>query len=116
MTNNQMPLIEGNDDVIQQVEAYTMLGITRAVLRGCIDRGELRIADHRGARNSARLYRSDVVRLAGEKGWTGEAVSRPLPTQSSGDDCRGCSELRAARLRDAETIRRLRDALSAATA
>jgi hypothetical protein len=116
MANNQMPLIEGDEDIIQQVEAYSMAGVSRAVLRGCIDRGELRIADHKGSRGSARLYRSDVLRLASEKGWSTSSGMRAVPTQASGDECRQCSELRAARMRDAETIRRLRDALAAATA
>ncbi|MGW7820130.1 hypothetical protein ACWGLF_18830 [Streptomyces puniciscabiei] len=121
MANNQSPLPE-DDDIIHQVEAYTMAGITRAALRGCIDRGELRIADYLGSRGSARLYRSDVARLMVERKWPGPASARAVPAQAD-DDCRQCAGLRAEvrtlqedKRRDSETIRRLRDALAAATA
>lgn len=123
MANNQMPLPEGDDDIIQQAEAYTMAGITRAMLRGCIDRGEFRIADYNGSRGSARLYRSDVARLMTEKQWPGAAGAGDVTARSDADRCRECSGLRAevrslqeGRVRDGETIRRLRDALNAATA
>lgn len=98
MTNNQPPLPEGDEDIIQQVEAYTMAGITRAMLRGSIDRGELRIADYLGSRGSARLYRSDVVRLMVERKWPG---ARAVPAQVDGDACRGCVGWRA-RLQEVE--------------
>jgi hypothetical protein len=115
MANDQMHLPHGDEEIIQQVEAYTMAGITRAVLRGCIDRGELRIADHKGSRGSARLYRADVLRLMTEKGWRGPTGAPLLPQQMGGDGCRECAVMREARQRDAETIRRLRSALAAAT-
>ncbi|MGW5333607.1 hypothetical protein [Streptomyces bauhiniae] len=115
MANPQVPLPQGEEEIIQQSTAYQLAGITRAVLRGCIDRGELRIADHKGSRGSARLYRGDVVRLAAERGWPGSG-SPVVPAQSvSGGGCPECGRLREARLRDAETIRRLRSALAAAT-
>ncbi|MFH8336934.1 hypothetical protein [Streptomyces sp. AM6-12] len=98
MTDNQTPRSEGDGDIIQQVEAYTMAGVTRAVLRGCIDRGELRIADRLGSRGSARLYRSDVARLMVERKWPG---GRAVPAQADGDACSGCVALRA-RLQEAE--------------
>jgi hypothetical protein len=116
MANNQMPLLEGEDDIIQQVEAYTMAGVSRAVLRGCIDRGELRIADHLGSRGSARLYRSDLVRLMAERKWPGASPVGVLPTQAVSDECRQCSGLLAEVSRLKESNRRLRDALVAATA
>jgi len=114
MANNQMPLPEGEGDIIQQVEAYAMAGVTRAVLRGCIDRGELRIADHLGSRGSARLYRSDVARLMVAKKWPGAAGT--LPAQTAGDECRHCAGAQAENRQLRETNRRLRDALAAATA
>lgn len=114
MTNSQTPPSDGEDDIIQQVEAYTMAGVTRAVLRGCIDRGELRIADHLGSRGSARLYRSDVARLMVKRGWAGSAVS--VPAQTASDECRRCSGLEVELRQLRETNRRLRDALGAATA
>jgi len=114
VTNNQTPRPEGGDDIIQQVEAYTMAGVTRAVLRGCIDRGELRIADHLGSRGSARLYRSDVARLMAERGWSGSVAA--VPSQAVGDECRRCAGLEAEIRQLRETNRRLRDALGAATA
>ncbi|MGI5408693.1 hypothetical protein ACQEV9_18105 [Streptomyces chartreusis] len=114
MANNQMPLPQGEDDIIQQSEAYRMAGVTRAVLRGCIDRGELRVADHLGSRGSARLYRSDVARLMAERRWPGETVV--LPAQAAGDDCRRCCGLEAENAQLRESNRRLRDALGAATA
>lgn len=143
MANNQMPLLQGEEEIIQQADAYVMAGITRAVLRGCIDRGELRIADHKGSRGSARLYRSDVVRLMAEKGWPGATGANVPAQQTGGDGCREheCVALRAelrnelrsvqdalqreqeARQRDQEALRkvedtncRLRDAFNAATA
>ena len=123
MANNQMPLPEGDGDIIQQVEAYTMAGISRAILRGCIDRGELRIADYLGSRGSARLYRSDVARLMVERKWPG---ARVVPVQADGGECAGCAALRARlreveqrheeeRRRDADTMQRLRDGFAAAT-
>jgi hypothetical protein len=121
MANNQMPLPGREDDIIQQSEAYSMAGITRAVLRGCLDRGELRIADHLGSRGSARVYRSDVARLMAEKKWPGTAGARPIPEQGDGTACRDCAALRAeirslkeARARDADKMQRLRDAFDAA--
>ncbi|MCI3153209.1 hypothetical protein ELQ39_15860 [Streptomyces sp. GB4-14] len=115
MTTNQMPLPSGEDEIITQAQAYEMAGITRAVLRGCIDRGELRIADHKGSRGSARLYRSDVLRVADEKGWPG-ATGAVVPAQPvSGGGCAECVRLREGRRRDADTIGRLQDALIAAT-
>ncbi|MFI2761366.1 hypothetical protein ACH5A3_21230 [Streptomyces echinatus] len=122
MTNSQPPLPEGDDDIIQQVEAYTMAGISRAVLRGCIDRGELRIADNLGSRGSARLYRSDVVRVMKEKKWPGTPV---VPAQADGGDCSGCVAWRARFLeaeqrheeelrREADRFERLKDAFDAA--
>ncbi|MFJ4735267.1 hypothetical protein ACIP6V_23840 [Streptomyces sp. NPDC088770] len=125
MANDQMHLPQGEEEIIQQVEAYTMAGITRAMLRGCIDRGELRIADHKGSRGSARLFRADVARLMAEKGWRGPspAVSS-LPQQTVGDICRRreCAEgrdkiraLEEEQRQDAETIRRMRIALNALT-
>jgi len=115
MATNQMPLPSGEEEIIQQAQAYRLAGITRAVLRGCIDRGELRIADHNGSRGSARLYRSDVLRLMEEKGWPG-AAGAGVPAQAGpGDRCAECARLREARAQDGETIRRLRRALAAAT-
>ncbi|MEV0015416.1 hypothetical protein [Streptomyces tendae] len=118
MANNQAPLAEGNRDIIQQSEAYTMAGITRATLRGCIDRGELRIADHHGSRGSARLYRSDVVRLMTERKWPGADGSGVVPAQAEGNACRDCAVLRAevrtlkqARVKDADTMGRMRVAI-----
>lgn len=116
MANNQPPLPEGDDEIIQQVEAYRMAGVTRAVLRGCLDRGELRIADYMGSRGSARVYRSDVQRLMAEKGWPGQAGTVALPAQATAEDCRQCPGLRAEIGRLQESNRRLRDALAAATA
>jgi hypothetical protein len=133
MANNQMPLPEGDGDIISQAEAYTMAGISRAVLRGCIDRGELRIADRLGARGSVRLYRSDVARLMGERKWPGSAATQALPAQADGGVCVECVALRARlqeadrryqeselrhqeeRRRDAELIQRLRDAFNLVT-
>ncbi|MFF9123189.1 hypothetical protein ACF09J_07805 [Streptomyces sp. NPDC014889] len=125
MANDQMHLPHGEEEIIQQVEAYTMAGITRAVLRGCIDRGELRIADHHGSRGSARLFRADVARLMAEKGWRGPSpAASPLPQEKVGDVCRQreCTErrdkiraLEEAQRQDAETIRRMRIALNALT-
>ncbi|WP_070024681.1 hypothetical protein [Streptomyces sp. F-1] len=100
MTNNQPPLPDGGEDIIQQVEAYTMAGISRAVLRGCIDRGELRVADRLGSRGSVRLYRSDVVRLMVERKWPGAANARAVPAQRDDGGCGDCP-LRA-RLHDAD--------------
>ncbi|MFF5795773.1 hypothetical protein [Streptomyces albogriseolus] len=125
MANNQMPSPEGDQDIISQAEAYTMAGISRAVLRGCIDRGELRIADNHGSRGSARLFRSDVARLMAERRWPGQAAPGGQETEAAmdGKQCSGCLVLRAevrtlqeSQGRDKETIRRLRDALTAATA
>lgn len=116
MANNQMPLLNGEEEIITQAEAYEMAGITRAMLRGCLDRGELRTADHKGARGSARLFRADVVRLMAEKGWPGASAGGVLPQQTSAGACSRCSVLEAEARRSAETIRRLRDALAAATA
>ncbi|MCX4994281.1 hypothetical protein [Streptomyces longwoodensis] len=114
MANNQPALPTGEDEIIQQVQAYTLAGITRAMLRGCIDRGELRIADHNGSRGSARVYRADVLRLMEEKGW--RAPAGKVPAQGApGGQCVECARLREARQQDAETIRRLRRALAAAT-
>jgi hypothetical protein len=108
MANNQMPLPSGEEEIITQAQAYMLAGVTRAVLRGCIDRGELRMADHHGSRGSARLWRSDVLRLSEEKGWPG-AAGAVVPSQAgSGGGCAECA-------RSAETIRRLRRALAAAT-
>ncbi|MGW3135931.1 hypothetical protein [Streptomyces sp. NPDC001139] len=115
MANNQMPLIEGDDDIIQQVEAYAMAGVTRAVLRGCIDRGELRIADHLGSRGSARVFRSDVARLMVERKWPG-AVSGSVPAQADGEGCRRCAVLQTEMAQLRESHRRLRAAFDAATA
>jgi hypothetical protein len=115
MANNQMPLPEGEDEIIQQAEAKRMAGVTRAVLRGCIDRGELRIADHLGSRGSARLYRSDVARLMAERKWPGDAPG-VIPAQAAGEECRRCAGLQAEIAQLRETNRRLRDALAAATA
>lgn len=115
MANNQMPLLEGEDDIIQQAEAYTMAGVTRAVLRGCIDRGELRIADQLGSRGSARVYRSDVARLMMERKWPG-AAPVGVPAQADGDGCRRCAVLQAELVQLRESHRRLRAAFDAATA
>ncbi|MEU8723543.1 hypothetical protein [Streptomyces antimycoticus] len=123
MASNQMPLPHGGEEIIQQVEAYKMAGVSRAMLRGCIDRGELRIADHRGTKGSPRVYRTDVARLMAEKGWPG-ASEPATPSQSSGDEgCRGCialqaevKSLREMQKRDEDTMRRLRNAFAAATA
>lgn len=114
MANNQMPLPQGEDEIIQQSEAYKMAGITRAVLRGCIDRGELRIADYLGSRGSARLYRSDVARLMSERRWPGETAA--VPAQAAGEECHRCHGLAAENAQLRESNRRLRDALGAATA
>ncbi|WP_405554298.1 hypothetical protein [Streptomyces sp. NBC_01171] len=115
MANQQVPLPQGEEEIIQQSTAYQLAGITRAVLRGCIDRGELRTADHHGSRGSARVYRADVVRLMAERGWPGPG-SPMVPAQSMGSEgCPECGRLREARARDAETMRRLRSALAAAT-
>lgn len=92
-----------------------MAGVSRAILRGCIDRGELRIADHLGSRGSARLYRSDVSRLMAERKWPGESPGA-LPTQADGERCRRCTGLEAEAAQLKETNRRLRGALAAATA
>ncbi|MEV5368973.1 hypothetical protein AB0N12_06370 [Streptomyces albogriseolus] len=124
MANNQMPSPEGDQDIISQAEAYTMAGISRAVLRGCMDRGELRIADNLGSRGSARLFRSDVARLMAERRWPGQAAGgQEAEASADGKQCGGCLVLRAevrtlqeSQGRDRETIRRLRDALAAATA
>lgn len=121
MANNQMPLPSGEDEIITQAQAYEMAGVTRAVLRGCLDRGELRVADRKGARGAARLFRSDVVRLAAEKGWPGAAGTYVLSQRTVEDECARCPRqaevvaLQEARRRDADTIDRLQDALLAAT-
>lgn len=122
MENNQMSLPESENDVISQAEAYTMAGISRAILRGCIDRGELRIADHLGSRGSVRLYRSDVARLMAERRWPGAAAASAQPAPADGGECGQCTAMRMevrslheARQRDADTMQRLRDALMAAT-
>lgn len=115
MANNQTPRLEGEDEIITQAEAYTMAGISRAVLRGCMDRGELRIADQLGSRGSARLYRSDVARLMAERQWPG-GTPGVIPAQAAGEECRRCSGLQAEAAQLRESNRRLRDALAAATA
>ncbi|MEU6496426.1 hypothetical protein ABZ890_39620 [Streptomyces sp. NPDC046984] len=115
MANNQMRLPQGDEEIIQQAEAYRMAGVTRAVLRGCIDRGELRVADAKGSKGSARLYRAEVLRLMTEKGWAGAKSELAPPSSPGGEECRECTRLHEARQRDAETIRRLRSALAAAT-
>lgn len=111
-----MALLNGEEEIITQAEAYEMAGITRSVLRGCLDRGELRTADRKGARGSVRLFRSDVVRLMAEKGWPGTSAGSALPQQASAGACPRCPAHEAEARRSAETIRRLRDALAAATA
>ncbi|MFI7315168.1 hypothetical protein [Streptomyces hygroscopicus] len=123
MVNDQMPLPHGGEEIIQQSEAYKMAGVTRAILRGCIDRGELRIADHRGTKQSARVYRADVVRLMAEKGWPSASEPAVSPQPPGDEGCRGCVALRAEvknlremQKRDEDTIRRLRNAFAAATA
>ncbi|MFG3276207.1 hypothetical protein [Streptomyces luteogriseus] len=122
MANNQTPLPEGEGDIITQAEAYEMAGVSRAVMRGCIDRGELRVADRLGSRGSVRLWRSDVARLMVEKKWPGAAVGRPISEQSNGTACRECAAVRSenkalqeAHARDAETIQMLRDAFDVVT-
>jgi hypothetical protein len=117
MANNQMPLPSGEGEIITQAQAYALAGVTRAVLRGCIDRGELRMADHHGSRGSARLWRSDVLRLAEEKGWPGAAAGGVVAAPAvQGEGCAECARLREARRRDADTMERLRDALMTVTA
>ncbi|MEU6490376.1 hypothetical protein ABZ890_08280 [Streptomyces sp. NPDC046984] len=93
--NNQTSLMDGEGDIINQVEAYTMAGISRAVLRGSIDRGELRVADNLGSRGSARLYRSDVVKLMAERKWPGLPESQPAAAQTASEPCPRCPSLLA---------------------
>lgn len=102
MTNNQIPLPEGEDEILTQAEAYRMMGVSRAVLRGLLERGDLKPADHNGPRGAARVRRSDVAALMESRGLKPMVV---VPSQPGQGACRGCEVLR-------EQVRRLRDDLA----
>ncbi|MCR8574708.1 hypothetical protein [Streptomyces sp. Isolate_219] len=65
MDRKQSPI---PDEVMSQSAAYRLMNVTRAMFRGYLDRGEIRAVDYLGARGSARVLRSDVLRLMSEKG------------------------------------------------
>ncbi|MFE4658136.1 hypothetical protein ACFRFJ_15805 [Streptomyces hydrogenans] len=110
MSTNQMALPDGESEIITQAEAGRLMGVTRAVLRGYLDRGELQAVDELGNKGSRRVARADVLSLMTQRGISvaGERVA-------AGDDgCRGCRVLQ----RDLEAERaesqRLRVALAQA--
>ncbi|MFI2184584.1 hypothetical protein [Streptomyces sioyaensis] len=82
-----------------QSAAYRLMNVTRARFRGYLDRGEIRPVDYLGARASARVLRSDVLRLMSEKGMEipkGEAPRNAEATCRNLDCVRARTEKRHA--------------------
>jgi hypothetical protein len=85
-----MPLPDGESEILTQAEAFRLMGVSRAVGRGFLDRGELTPVDHNGVKGSARLARADVLHLVKQRG-----LPAPLERATAVEvgECPRCSAL-----------------------
>nr|WSX20186.1 hypothetical protein OG690_10385 [Streptomyces tubercidicus] len=114
MTNTNQDFLTGSeDDPITQSDAFRLLGTSRAVLRGFIDRGTLSPVDHHGTRGAARLRLGDVMRLK-EALAGNERVPSSRPASETAAECRSCAAKDREHERTKQDLARAVRALNAA--
>jgi hypothetical protein len=111
MANNQPPLPNGEDEILTQAEAYRFMGVSRAVLRGFLERKELPVADENGVKGAARVKRSDVLRLMEKRGLAPRTAAVP-EQKAEGPPCRGCDALREQMQHLQDKVQRQQDDLT----
>ncbi|MFD1832428.1 helix-turn-helix transcriptional regulator [Streptomyces desertarenae] len=115
MTTNQIPLPEGDDEILTQAQAHRLMRVTRSTFRGFLERGEIPVADELGVKGAARVRRSDVLRLMEKRGIKLTEAVAPVPAQAPGDEqCQGCLAVREQMRRMREDMDRMERVMNAA--
>jgi hypothetical protein len=113
VNGNQAQMRFADDEVMSQTAAYRLMNVSRAVLRGLLDRGELCAVDYHGARGSARVLRSEVQRFMQERGM---ALADRETLHAAEAKCSNCSRIEAELARRTDAHERTQRALAAAVA